>query len=140
MDIYFSCSITGGRADQPVYAALVAALQSAGHQVLTAALAAPNLHEEGSDHAAADIYARDVAWLRQCQAVIAEVTTPSHGVGFEIAYAQQLPRPVLCLHAAGRRVSKMLTGNPHITVRAYHSVPEACALALAFAQGLSRAA
>lgn len=132
MEIYFSCSITGGRADQPAYAALVQALQAAGHTVLTATLAAPNVHEEGSNHEAADIYARDVAWLHQCQAVIAEVTTPSHGVGFEIAYAQGLPRPVLCLHAAGRRVSKMLTGNPHITVRAYHTVEEACALALAF--------
>ena len=39
MNIYFSCSLTGGRADQPIYAALVEALLAEGHSVPTAALA-----------------------------------------------------------------------------------------------------
>ena len=40
MDLYFSCSLTGGRQDQPVYAALVRHLQGLGHRVLTEHLAA----------------------------------------------------------------------------------------------------
>jgi nucleoside 2-deoxyribosyltransferase len=110
MDLYFSCSLTGGRQDQPAYATMVAHLQALGHRVLTAHLAheaAMAADGEQSPHA---VFERDTAWLRACDAVIAEVSTPSHGVGFEIAYALGLGKSVLCLAREGVRVSKMLTG------------------------------
>ncbi len=110
MDLYFSCSLTGGRQDQPVYAALVAHLESLGHCVLTAHLAAPSVMADDADHSETAVYDRDTAWLRQSEAVIAEVSTPSHGVGYEIAYALERGKPVLCLAREGVRVSKMLTG------------------------------
>ncbi len=110
MDLYFSCSLTGGRRDQPVYAALVAHLQALGHRVLTAHLAAQTVTAEDGGVPAEEVFARDTAWLRACDAVIAEVSTPSHGVGFEIAYALERGKPVLCLAQEGVRVSKMLTG------------------------------
>ncbi len=43
MNIYFACSITGGRQDELVYQKLVAALQSNGHHVPTALLASPDV-------------------------------------------------------------------------------------------------
>ncbi|HNB51303.1 MAG TPA: hypothetical protein PK530_05150, partial [Anaerolineales bacterium] len=60
------------------------------------------------------------------EVLIAEVSTPSHGVGYEIGYALGLGKRVLCLHREGARVSKMITGNPdpNLTVCAYTS-PEA---------------
>ncbi|MDR3682970.1 MAG: hypothetical protein P4L11_04495, partial [Geothrix sp.] len=60
-------------------------------------------------------------------AVIAEVSTPSHGVGFEIAYALERGRPVLCLAREGVRVSKMLTGirQPGFTFGTYRTPGEA---------------
>jgi hypothetical protein len=39
LNIYFSCSLTGGRADQAVYAQIVDSLVGAGHIVPTAHLA-----------------------------------------------------------------------------------------------------
>ncbi len=39
MNIYFSCSITGGRKDQAAYQAIVSALKADGHEVPTAVLA-----------------------------------------------------------------------------------------------------
>jgi hypothetical protein len=45
----------------------------------------------------AEILERDMQWLTQSQVVIAEVTQPSLGVGFEIARAITLNKPVLCL-------------------------------------------
>ena len=53
--------------------------------------------------------------------LVAEVSTPSHGVGYEIAMALNLRKPVLCLYRQGARISKMITGNdePTITVSAY---------------------
>lgn len=110
MDLYFSCSLTGGRQDQPVYAALVADLQSLGHRVLTDHLASEAVMATDSGMAPEAVFTRDTGWLQACEAVIAEVSTPSHGVGFEIAYALERGKPVLCLAREGVRVSKMLTG------------------------------
>ena len=44
-----------------------------------------------------EILERDMEWLSQSQVVVAEVTQPSLGVGFEIARAITLNKPVLCL-------------------------------------------
>ena len=126
MDLYFSCSLTGGRQDQPVYAALVRHLQGLGHRVLTEHLAAETVLAADSVLDPVTVFDRDTAWLRACDAVIAEVSTPSHGVGFEVAYALDRGKPVLCLAREGVRVSKMLTGirQPGFTFAAYSSEAE----------------
>lgn len=113
MNIYFSCSITGGREDQAVYAAIVNQLLSDGHQVPTAHLSSPDIMTLEATVSPAEVYHRDVAWVEGCNALIAEVSTPSHGVGYEIALALSLGKPVLCLYRQGKRVSKMITGNDH---------------------------
>ncbi len=110
MDIYVSCSLTGGREDQPLVAALVAHLEARGHRVLTAHLAHPEAMAQDAGLSPQAVFERDTAWLRACGAVVAEVSTPSHGVGFEIAYALERGKPVLCLAREGVRVSRMLTG------------------------------
>ena len=110
MDLYFSCSLTGGRADQPIYLAMVEHLQALGHRVLTAHLAAVGVMTADDEVSPLAIFERDTTWLRACDAVIAEVSTPSHGVGFEVAYALDRGKAVLCLAREGVRVSKMLTG------------------------------
>ncbi len=127
MDLYFSCSLTGGREDQPTYAALVAHLQAMGHRVLTAHLAAEQVLAADAQHSPAEVFDRDTAWVRACDALIAEVSTPSHGVGFEVAYALERGKPVLCLARAGVRVSKMLTGirQPGFEVCTYTTPEEA---------------
>jgi 2'-deoxynucleoside 5'-phosphate N-hydrolase len=113
MKIYFSCSITGGRQDQPAYAALVENLQTRGHNVLTSQLSRVDIMQEERVIPAAEVYQRDVKWVRECDALIAEVSTPSHGVGYEIALALILGKPVLCCYQTGRPVSKMILGNDH---------------------------
>jgi nucleoside 2-deoxyribosyltransferase len=87
----------------------------------------------------AEVYQRDTAWLQACDGVIAEVSTPSHGVGYEIAYALSLGKPVLCCHRRGMPVSKMLTGNdtPGIMVRSYENEADALATVDVFLAGLS---
>lgn len=112
MNIYFACSITGGREFQPVYRGLVEGLLSMGHEVPTAQLAGPGLSSEAV-LAPRVVYERDTAWIRACDALIAEVSVPSHGVGYEIAFALEQDKPVLCLCRAERPLSKMISGNPH---------------------------
>ena len=112
MNIYFACSITGGREFETVYQAIIAALVEDGHEIPTAHLAEGGVMALEAVANPEDIYARDVAWIQGCDALIAEVSTPSHGVGYEIGYALGLGKPVLCCHQADRSISKMISGNP----------------------------
>jgi nucleoside 2-deoxyribosyltransferase len=112
MKIYFACSIIGGRQDEDMYRQLVQALLADGHEVPTAANA--GLHGAQAmeaDMPAIDVYTRDTQWIDDCDVLIAEVSTPSHGVGYEISYALERGKPVLCIAKQGQRVSKMITGN-----------------------------
>ena len=129
MNLYFSCSLTGGRNDEAVYGKIVAHLLSRGHDVPTAHLADPKVMDLEQVVEPADIYTRDTKWIRECDAVIAEVSTPSHGVGYEVAYALGLGRPVLCVYRQGARVSKMITGNnsPGLHTHAYRAADDALA-------------
>jgi nucleoside 2-deoxyribosyltransferase len=132
MRVYFSCSLTGGRQDQPACAALVSHLQESGHQVLTAHLVQEDVLDRDGQLSPAAVFSRDTAWLRECQAVVAEVSTPSHGVGMEIAFALQWGKPVLCLLRRGARVSKMIAGHPGLEVATYGTPQEGVAHMAAF--------
>lgn len=126
MNIYFSCSITGGRQDQQVYHAIVDLLLKAGHQVPTAHLARADVMEKETTVDSSEVYHRDVNWVLGCDALIAEVSTPSHGVGYEIALALERKKPVLCCYQYDRRVSKLITGNdmPTLSLYVYHSLED----------------
>ena len=108
MNIYFSCSITGGRQDQAIYAEIVEHLLAQGYEVPTAHLSSAGSLDEESVIQAEEVYRRDIRWVEECDALIAEVSTPSHGVGYEIALALILGKPVLCCYQRGRKVSKMI--------------------------------
>jgi nucleoside 2-deoxyribosyltransferase len=127
MRIYFACSITGGRKNEEVYKAIVDELLTAGHEVPTAHLSRSDVISLEVVVNPWDVYARDIRWISSSEAVIAEVSTPSHGVGYEIAYALGKGKPVLCCYRKGVSVSKMITGNsdPNISVQAYTSTQEA---------------
>jgi nucleoside 2-deoxyribosyltransferase len=139
MNIYFACSITGGRKDEQVYQLLVTALQQGGHHVPTALLASPDVMPLEGVVVPKEIYARDTAWIRGCDMLLAEVSTPSHGVGYEIGYALSQGKKVLCLHRKSSKVSKMILGNPDpmLTVCAYETPEEAVHLLHTYLQKLS---
>jgi nucleoside 2-deoxyribosyltransferase len=139
MNVYFSCSLTGGRRDQAVYADIVAHLINGGHQVPTAHLAHHDVMDLEQVVDPSEIYQRDVEWIRDCDALVAEVSTPSHGVGYEIAYALQQGKPVLCCFRDGARVSKMITGNdsPGLQVRPYTDPADALAVVDRFLSGIT---
>ena len=127
MNIYFACSITGGREFESVYQAIVEALVMGGHQVPTAHLAESGI---GAVEAVLDpqaVYTRDVDWISASDMLLAEVSVPSHGVGYEIGFALGIGKPVLALYQQGRKVSKMISGNPdtHLQVKAYQDPAEA---------------
>lgn len=139
MNIYFACSITGGREFEAVYQALIDALLSDGHEIPTAHLADSGVTALEARVSPREVYSRDVAWIEAAAALIAEVSVPSHGVGYEVGYALQLGKPVLCLAQEGRKVSKMITGNPNprLTSVSYRDNQEAIRLARGFLYSLT---
>lgn len=121
MKIYFAGSIRGGREDQARYEAIVSLLGEYG-EVLTEHVAEASLTDKGEDGPSDRfIHDRDMAWLNEAQAIVAEVTTPSLGVGYEIGRAVETGKPVLCLFRAdsGRVLSAMIAGCPQIQVLHY---------------------
>ena len=138
MNIYFACSITGGRDFEGVYQELIAGLLADGHEIPTAHLAGSDVLALEAVAPAREVYERDVTWIRKAEALIAEVSAPSHGVGYEIGFALGVGKPVLCIHQEGRKISKMISGNPHprLTVRTYKESQEAVNLARDFIKGL----
>jgi len=136
MNIYFACSITGGREFDPVYRLICAALMSDGHVVPTAHLADSNVKMFEGQVDPREIFERDTAWIRGCQVLVAEVSTPSHGVGYEVGYALSLGKPVLCLFREGQPISKMLSGNSHVgfTIKGYRDPEEVPVIIRSFLQ------
>lgn len=104
MNIYFACSITGGRQFESVYQAIVKALTGDGHEVPTAHLAESSVMALEAVIDPHEVYSRDVTWIRASEVLIAEASAPSHGVG--------LGKPVLALYQEGCKISKMISGNP----------------------------
>lgn len=126
MKIYFCGSISGGRQHLGTYQKIVAHLQQNGHNVLTEHVVRPDVLEYEKDFTPEQIYTRDIQWLKECDCVIAEVSTPSLGVGYEISYALRLNKPVLCLYGEGIFLTRMITGNTstRLQVSQYGSVDQ----------------
>jgi len=68
-----------------------------------------------------------MAWLSACDVLVAEVSMPSLGVGYELGCAVALKKPVLCLYrpVSTRPLSAMIAGNPNIQIAEYFSIEEA---------------
>jgi len=130
MKIYFAASIVGGRENAQIYAQIVEYLLAKGHEVPSTHVARPDVLDWEKKNPPSLIYERDIAWIRESGAMIAEVSTPSMGVGYEIATALHLGKPVLCLYRQGSTVSKMILGNtePNIRVEPYNTPGELLSL------------
>ena len=141
MKIYFAGSIRAGRGDAPWYARCVQYLEKYG-QILTEHVgdgSLSELGEDGKDDNLGHIHSRDMAWLQTADVVVAEVSQPSLGVGYEIASAIFLKKPVLCLYRIqpGTRLSGMLEGNPHIAITQFSTEAQALSAIDSFFEGIT---
>lgn len=126
MKIYFAGSIRGGRDDKDLYNSIIDALKNFG-TVLTEHIGDKDLTTSGEQLSDTVIFERDMNWIKESDAVIAEVTTPSLGVGYELGQAQALQKPILCLyrHIDGKRLSAMISGNSYIETAVYSNIDNA---------------
>ena len=125
MRIYFAGSIRGGCDDWRIYADIIALLREYG-TVVTEHVGDANVTLGGENAPDRDIHDRDIAWLRDADVLVAEVTVPSLGVGYEIGRSVQWGKRIVCLYrpGEGRKLSGMIAGCPSFTVHEYSGIDE----------------
>ncbi len=123
--IYFAGSIRGGRNDTLIYKDIIDWLGNYG-EVLTEHIGNAKLLEQEKHLSDNEIHDRDVEWLESCSVVVAEVTQPSLGVGYELCKAMYLDKKVLCLFntSRGGKLSAMIEGQQYFEIVYYKTNEE----------------
>jgi len=116
LKIYFGFTVAGDRSTLETARSMVRWLEGLGHEVLTR-------HLVSDDARAADrllgpqaVYRRDMAWLRECDLFIAEVSGSSFGMGFEAGYLLGATQNKIILFyslTSRDKISFIITGNTH---------------------------
>ena len=125
MRIYFAGSIRGGREDWSIYTEIIRVLSEYG-SVLTEHIGDSALSVSGEEHADRYVHDRDLEWLKSCDWLVAEVTRPSLGVGYEIGKASEWGKQILCFYrsAVTPNLSAMIGGCPDVTVYSYETIED----------------
>ena len=126
MKIYFAGSIRGGRDEEEIYFQIINHLSSLG-EVLTEHVGKKNIVSNEQNNPDHFIFNRDIDWLKSSNVMVADVTVPSLGVGYEIGIAETLNIPILCLYNPKNKglLSAMLSGNKKLYCRQYSNIDEA---------------
>lgn len=120
--VYFAGSIRGGRQDAELYRKIIRVINETD-KVLTEHVGDLSLSlVEGQGDKV--IYEQDTAWLRESDIVIAECSQPSLGVGYELAYAERIGKPVHIFYRAGINLSAMLSGDDYFELHSYNDEEE----------------
>ena len=88
----------------------------------------PDLDVSGeSDMDDIEIYSRDRDWIVESDIIVAEVSNPSLGVGYELGLAESLGKKVLCLFYEGNpnQLSAMIAGNNSYQIETYKDFEDA---------------
>lgn len=127
MKIYLGGSIHGGREFAEGLKQICTVLKEMGHQVLTedfvVNLSPADFSEKRDDYY---IVKRDLGWVEASDALIAEVSRGSHGVGYEHRHAEGLNKPILLLRnnslsgEATRSSFLFATGYPKLRFAYYN--------------------
>ncbi|MEM2934185.1 MAG: nucleoside 2-deoxyribosyltransferase [Methanocellales archaeon] len=132
---YFAGAMKGGRKYLKEYKAIVKQLEEMNIDVLTQHVIDGAL-ELGLTKQ--QIFERDLKSLEKADFVVAEVSMPSLGVGYEICEALHLHKPTLCLCYEEIDLSTVINGNtsPKIRIHRYRSVQECASIIREFIREL----
>ena len=129
MKIYFGFTVAGDRSALETAKRLVQLLEGLGHEVLTRHLVNDDAWERDRLISPHDVYRRDMAWLQQCEVLIAEVSGSSFGLGFETGYLLgATAKKVILFYRRDleKKISLLITGNthPNCTLAPYSNVTD----------------
>ena len=124
MRIYLAAAMTHSGRDLDAIRMLLECLEADGHTVPSRHVADPLGRNVESEITDVEVARRDLSWVAACDALVAEVSTPSHGVGVEVAAAVAGDKPVLLAYRHGTTVSRLLLGLPGVEVATYTDARE----------------
>lgn len=103
MKIYLAGSIAGGREFENSVEMISDTLETMGHTIITKENVVKNNDKTKSKKLLSVrkyIVKRDLKWIKNSDLFIAEVSTYSHGVGYEHRCAEEFKKPILLLRHA----------------------------------------
>lgn len=121
MNIHFIASTKGGRQLQAAYSEIVSLLETHGY-VHGKQLSDPSLTSHGESALSSEaILDRELTELEQADVIVAEVTTPSLGVGYMIGKAEEKSKTIIALYQGDHldKLSAMIRGNDNLSVHLY---------------------
>ena len=129
MRIYFGFTVAGDRSTVETARSMVQCLEDLGHEVLTRHLVSEGARAADRLLGPQAVFQRDMAWLRQCDLFIAEVSGSSFGLGFEAGYLLgSTTQKVILFYSPNveEKISFLITGNthPNCTLVPYSSLAE----------------
>lgn len=104
------------------YKQIIALLKRKGHDVVSEHVASSKLEEDEAKRTDEEIFKSDIGFIDECECLVADVTVPSIGVGYEICYAVSKGRRVLCIYKEGTNASAMVLGNERVILIPYVNV------------------
>lgn len=116
MKIYFGFTVAGDRSSVEAARKIVALLAEMGHEVLTRHLVGDDAWDADRLITPREVYQRDMKWLEQCDAFMAEVSGSSFGLGFETGYILGATGKKVVLYYrrdVERKISLLITGIMH---------------------------
>ncbi len=126
MKIYFAGSIRGGGNDGDFYKKIIQYLRTKGDVIGGEHADEKVLSALDNEKADDDfIYKRDSKRLVDANVLVAEVTTPSLGVGYEIGVSIEQGKKILCLfrkQTPPKKLSAMINACPKVTNITYDSL------------------
>jgi nucleoside 2-deoxyribosyltransferase len=133
--VYLACTVRGHRGGLLAARAVADRLRALGHEVLTSHLLEDGVEQAEAALSERDVFERDHRWLDACDALVAEASGSSYGVGFEVGYvtgrAAATGQRVFVLYDATRRdqVSRLVSGygDEHSASLAYESIEQVAA-------------
>ncbi len=107
-----------------IYKQIIQSLKEMGHTLVSEHVASTKLEEAEAKLTDEEIFRSDIGFIEECDCLVAEVTIPSTGVGYEICYAVSKGKRVLCIYKEGANVSAMVLGNRHLSSLQYMNIKD----------------
>jgi len=120
--VYFATSIRGAGSDLELAREVISILKDEGHDVVNEEIYLPGSPDETADDSY--VFERDMKMLGEADILLADVTHPSLGVGYEICEALRRGKEVIAFYRRGTKVSKLISGNPDLILLEFSDVRE----------------
>lgn len=96
-------------------------IEAAGHRIISPWVLKRN---PNGNLTKAEVFKRDTNGVRECDVIVAEASTPSHGIGIELMLAHTLGKRIICVYRSGIKLSWMIQGMPNAVLIEYNGTSD----------------